>query len=182
MEGDVSTSQWRAEKQELNHLAEHDDAAWLSIIASAAVFKSVSAFECEASVLVSCQLDVFEEDSTVEKLHLIQIALAAGPLHGDLVDSGTFEPQPEKTSQNGYADDFKPRHDGKRCACCPNGWKVASGAYWTTVDRTPCSPLERGGSMTRWVAHFVALGLPKTALIVKCVSALRDSLSNNSRL
>ena len=92
----------------LNYLAKHADAAWLSIIASVTVLKSVGAFECEASVFVSCRFDTCEGDCIVEKLHFIHMALAAGVLHGDLADTGTFEPQPERTSQNGYADDFKP--------------------------------------------------------------------------
>lgn len=92
MQGDVRTDQARADTQELNFLAKHDDAAWLSIVASVTVLKSVGAFEYEASVFVSCWFDRCEGDSVVEELHLIHMTLAAGALHRDLVDTGTVEP------------------------------------------------------------------------------------------
>jgi hypothetical protein len=71
MQGDVRAGQSRADIEELNFLAKHDDAAWLSIIASVTVLKSVGALEYEASVFVSCRFDIFEGDSIVEELHLI---------------------------------------------------------------------------------------------------------------
>jgi hypothetical protein len=64
--------------------------------------------EYEASVFVSFRFDIREGDSIVEELHLIRTTLVAGALYRDLVDTGTVEPQPEKTSQNNYANDFKP--------------------------------------------------------------------------
>jgi len=92
MQGDVHAGQSRADIQELNFLAKHDDAAWLSIIASVTVLKSVGAFEYEASIFVSCRFDICEGDSIVEELHLIHMTLAAGARHRDLVDTGTVEP------------------------------------------------------------------------------------------
>ena len=90
--GDFRAGQSRANTQELNFPAKHDDAAWLSIIAGVTVLKSVGAFEYEASVSVSCRFDIREDDSIVEELHLIHMTLAAGALHRDLVDTGTVEP------------------------------------------------------------------------------------------
>ena len=92
MQDDLRASQSRAEIQVLNYLAKHDDAAWLSIIASVAVLKSVGALECEASVFVSCRFDTCEGDCIVEKLHFIHMTLPAGVLYGDLADTGAFEP------------------------------------------------------------------------------------------
>ncbi len=92
MQGDVRASKLWAESQELNYPTKHDDAAWLSIIASVAVLKSVGTFECEVPVLVTCQFDIGEGDSVVEELHPIEMALAASARHGDLADTGTFEP------------------------------------------------------------------------------------------
>ena len=92
MQGNVHTVQSRAEIQELNFLAKHDDTAWLSIIASVTVLKSVGALEYQASVVVSRRFDICEGDSIVEELHLIHMTLAAGALHRDLVDTGTVEP------------------------------------------------------------------------------------------
>jgi hypothetical protein len=45
MQGAVSAGPSWADIQELNLIAKHDDAAWLSIIASFTVLKSVGAFE-----------------------------------------------------------------------------------------------------------------------------------------
>lgn len=95
----VNTSLWApamkhqtSDGQELNHLAKHDDAARLSVIASVAVLKSVGALECEVPVFIACRFDSGEGNRRVEELHLFQIALAAGALYGDLMDSGTVEP------------------------------------------------------------------------------------------
>jgi hypothetical protein len=92
MQGAVRAGQSRADIQKLNFLAKHDDAAWLSIIASVTVLKSVGAFECETSVVVSCHFDICEGDSIVKELHLIRLTSASGALHRDLVDTGTVEP------------------------------------------------------------------------------------------
>ena len=92
MQGDFRAIQSRAEIHLLNYLAKHDHAAWLSIIARVTVFKSVGAFECEAPVFVSCRFDTCEGDCIVEKLHFIHMTSAAGVLHRDLADTGTFEP------------------------------------------------------------------------------------------
>lgn len=92
MQGDVRAGQSRADAQELNFLAKHDDPAWLSIIASVTVLKNVSAFEYEVSVFVSYRFDICEGDGIVEELHLIHMTLAAGALHRDLADTGTVEP------------------------------------------------------------------------------------------
>ena len=92
MQGDVRADQARADTQEMNFLAKHDDADWLSIVASVTVLKSVGAFEYEASVIVSCRFDSCEGDSVVEELHLTHMTFSAGALHRDLVDTGTLEP------------------------------------------------------------------------------------------
>jgi hypothetical protein len=92
MQGDVRVGQSRADIQELNLLAEHDDAAWLSIIASVTVLKSVGASEYEVPVFVSCRFDIYEGDSIVEELHRVQMTLATGARYSDLVDTGTVEP------------------------------------------------------------------------------------------
>ena len=52
MRGDVRVDPSRADIQELNFPAKHDDAAWLSIIASVTELKGVGASEYEVSVLV----------------------------------------------------------------------------------------------------------------------------------
>jgi hypothetical protein len=92
MQGDARAIQSRVDIQELNFLAKHDDAAWLSIIASVTVLKSVGAFEHEVSIFVSSRFDICEGDSIVEELHLIHMTLSTGALHRDLVDMGTVEP------------------------------------------------------------------------------------------
>lgn len=92
MRGDVRVGQSRADIQGMNFLAKHDDAAWLSIIASVTVLKSVGASEYEAPVFVSCWFDICEGDSIVEELHLIHTTVAASALHRDLVDTGTVKP------------------------------------------------------------------------------------------
>ncbi len=92
MQGDVRACQSRADIQEQNFPAKHDDAAWLTIIARVTVLKCVGAFEYEASIVVSCRFDICEGDSIVKELHLIHKTLAAGALHRDLVDTGTVEP------------------------------------------------------------------------------------------
>ena len=92
MQGDVRADQSWTDTHELNFLAKHDDAAWLSIIASVTVLKTVGAFEYEASFFVSCRFDICEEDSIVEELKLIHLTLAAGALHRDLADTCTVEP------------------------------------------------------------------------------------------
>lgn len=92
MQGDVRASQLWAEIQELNDPAKHDDVGRLSIVASVAVLKSVGTSECDVAVFVSCQLDRGERDSVVKKLHLMDMALAASTRHGDLADTGAFEP------------------------------------------------------------------------------------------
>jgi hypothetical protein len=92
MQVDVRAGQSRADAQELNFQAKHDDASWLSIIAGVTVLKSVGALEYEASVFVSCRFDIREGDSIVEELHLNHMTLVAGALHRDLVDTGTVEP------------------------------------------------------------------------------------------
>lgn len=108
MQGDVRPGRSWADIQELNHPAQHGDAAWLPIIARVTVLKGVGAFECEPSVFISCRFDACEGDGRVEELHFVHMALAARTIHGDLVNTGAFEPQPEKTTQKGDADDFKP--------------------------------------------------------------------------
>jgi hypothetical protein len=92
MRSDVRVGQSRVDIQEMNFLPKHDDAAWLSIIASVTVLKSVGASEYEASVFVSCRFDICEGDSIVEELHLIQTTVAASALYRDLVDTGTVKP------------------------------------------------------------------------------------------
>ena len=92
MQGAVRVGQSRADIQEMNFLAKHDDAAWLSIIASVTVLKSVGASEYEASVFVSCRFDTCKGDSIVEELHLIHMTVPASALYRDLVDTGTVKP------------------------------------------------------------------------------------------
>lgn len=92
MQGDVRASQLWAEIQELNDPAKHDDVAWLSIVSSVAVLKSVGTSECYVAVFVSCQSDSGEGDSVVEELNLMDMTLAASTRHRDLSDAGAFEP------------------------------------------------------------------------------------------
>lgn len=106
MRGVVRACQSRAELQELNCLAKHDD-AWLSIVSSVNARNRISAFESVAFVFVSSGIYFFEGDCVIEELPLIHLTLAAGALHGDLADTGTFESWPRKASKNDSHDDFK---------------------------------------------------------------------------
>jgi hypothetical protein len=108
MQVDVCASESRADIQELNLLAEHADVAQLSVVARVTVLKHVSALEREAAVFVSGRFDIGERNRVVEELHVLRQTLAAGSPHGDFMDTGAVEPQPEKSAQNACAEDFKP--------------------------------------------------------------------------
>jgi hypothetical protein len=119
----VGGSQMWPDAQALDFLTKHDDAAQLPVVARVTVLKRVGAFECEAAVVVPGGSDVGKRNRIVKKLHLLCLTLAAGSPHGYFMDTGALKPQPEKTAQDGRADDFKPGHDKKE----PSAAQTARG-------------------------------------------------------